>query len=194
MKKLLLLTLLSLSLFAEDLPILKGYQDDSLIAFEGGYSKIALNKTTPPSQNRSRSPFFGAFKIGAQSEHYRLYLAARYFHVKDYDYANALGVEIQYLKPLNNTFGIFFGLNSGLMNVQLDSAEGKREFSAPLVGGDFGLDIDVSKLIALQFGARYSSIGSTNTLLNSAKTAEINYSLDSILNLYMTLAFKFQLD
>lgn len=195
MKKILLSTLLPLSLFAtNEAALLKDSKDKSLIAFEGGYANIALNKTTTPNKDLSTQPLYGAFKIGAQSEHYRLYFSANYFHVKEYDYANSLGAEFHYLQPLNNTFGLFFGLNSSLINLRADSDEGKREFSTLAIGGDVGLDVDISKLITFQFATRYTPINVVNTRLNTTKTQEINYSLDSMLNLYMTLAFKFNLN
>lgn len=193
MKKIILFTLLSLSLYASEAYLLENRTDKSLIAFEGGYSNFSLSKTTSPNKDVSEQAFYGAFKIGAQSESHRLYLFAKYFHVKEYDYANALGAELQYLQALNNTFGLFFGLNSSLINLRANSDEGKREFSVPAFGGDFGLDVDVSKLIALQFGAKYTPINVVNTKLNSAKK-EVKYSLDSMMNFYMTLAFKFNLD
>jgi len=189
MKKILsLLLLLTLALQAETISELNDYKDTSLVAFEGG----AAQMTTTPENNNTFG--YGGFKIGAQSEEYRIFLSLRNYAIKDYDYANSYGLELDYLMPFNDTIGFFFGGCGGLMNLQYSSTEGSRTYASPYFGVESGFNLNVSEHIAFEIGARYLGINAKNTLLNTDKTTEVQHSIDSMLNAYASLIFRFTLD
>jgi len=189
MKKILsLIFVLAFSLQAKTIPELHDYQDTSLLAFEGGVAQLSMT----PENNTTFG--YGGFKIGAQSKEYRIFLSLRNYTIKDFNYANSYGLEFDYLMPLNDTLGFFFGGCGGLMNLQYSSTEGSRSFSTPYFGVESGFNLNISQHIAFEFGARYLSINAKNTRLNATKTAEVQHSIDNMLNGYASFIIKFTLD
>jgi len=84
------------------------YQNDwdakGLLGIEGsfgsGKSKLTedrLGSGQRVVENKSASVYGVGFKLGGESEHYRLFLSGRYHKLKDFDYVYTGGGELQYL-------------------------------------------------------------------------------------------------
>lgn len=161
-----------------------------LIGIEGsfGQSKSKLYETDPSTglnrilQTKTDSTFGGGFKLGGQSENYRLFLSARYNSIPDYDYVVSYGLELQYLFPMSDTFNIFVGANTGVMSSQATVASIEYTANNPYGGADAGVNLELSEGIGFELGARIKK-----ALASSDNEAYV----DSIAEAYVSVIFKF---
>lgn len=150
----------------------------SLVGIEGGVGQIDADSETYNLTS-------GGMKIGAQTERLRIFLSGRLYSIDGFESANAIGGELQYLLPLNETFKIFIGLNGGQMNLEVDTAEGLRKLQTPYFGGDAGVNMALSDTIDVEVGGRILSLDYTHTL------GGVSYSVNSILQGYASIILKF---
>jgi hypothetical protein len=174
---------------------------DSLVAFEGGYSKFDIEKNEPGKAAIIDKKNVGEIgvKIGAQSQNYRLFLSGRYYSASDtnvasYDYVITVGAEVQYLFNFSRYANLFLGVNAGLVNSRFTPTgePTSRTISDPYVGGDIGFNFHVSKDFDLEIGGRVMASDAENTQIISGN--KITYKFDNIATAYTSLIFKFQMD
>ncbi|MEA3522831.1 MAG: hypothetical protein U9R50_07630, partial [Campylobacterota bacterium] len=178
----------------------------SLIGIEAGYGQFEYSADNADNINMGRnssSEDFGhlGLKIGAESDEYRLFLDAKYYHVGgDFDYANSIGGSFQYLLSFTENMNFFFGINGGLMNLKVvdDSIGVSYEYSDPYIGGDIGFNLELSEKLGLELGLRYLNINAENTQYyiddESGETFSRTYTVEQMINLYASVIFKFYVD
>jgi len=164
----------------------------SLVGIEGGYSSLDIEKNVvnTSAQLKKYNMYHGGLKIGAESDHYRFFLSARYYDASDFDYAMTYGAELQYLFNVSKSVNLYIGGEAGLMDLRFTPANEafSRTFSEVYYGGDAGLNIHVGDNVDLEFGARVLSVNASNTINN------VTYTFDNIVTGYASVIFKFQMD
>jgi len=168
--------------------------DESLVAIEGTFGALNVdqeNTITGQAKNDNVSLAGGGLKIGAQSDHYRLFLTANYYAASndDYNYVATYGIELDYLIKPTNVFDIFLGINGGMANIeQIDTTGVKRTSSDPYIGGAAGLNFHVARSVDLELGARMLFMDISNTRYN------VKYTYNTLASGYASVIFKFQMD
>lgn len=130
--------------------------------------------------------YAGGLKIGAKSDDYRVYLSARKLQIDDFESANAIGAELQYLIPINEKWNAFMGLNAGKIGMKTNTLPAQREISTYYYGGDLGVNMALSSSVDLEIGGRLMYMNYTHTLVNS------RYNVDSLVQGYASIVFKLQ--
>lgn len=159
-----------------------------LLALEGGFGQANPKETQDINGgqyviNDSKvSSFSGGLKLGGESEDYRLFISARYHEVEDFDYAATAGAEIQYLIRAGENFNVFLGLNGGVMKSQKTVGPNEYTTSNPYVGGDAGVNIDITNNFGVELGARVNK-----AIVDSSNVATIDYIAEG----YASLVIKF---
>ena len=160
-----------------------------LIALEGAVG-TGQTKLTQPAvgggdfvvTSESNTAVGAGFKLGGESEFYRLFLSGRYHEVDNYDSVVTLGMEMQYLIRAGENFNVFLGINGGVMNSQ--ATVGAIEYSAsnPYAGADAGVNIDIIDNFGVEVGVRMNK--------SLSGSDEIG-SVDNLIEGYASLVFKF---
>jgi len=168
------------------------FHTKSLIGIEGGYTTFDVNNNIPTtSPTNSYKEGMVGLKIGAQGEHFRVFLGARnYFVGKEYDYFATFGGEVQYMFNFSKVANFFIGANGGMLNgrFQVTGENFNRTFSDPYYGGDLGFNYHINDTFDFEIGARYMATNATNTQNN------ITYTVDHITTGYASLIVKFTED
>jgi len=160
-----------------------------LLAIEGAFGSAQTKLTEPnPSggdhiiNNEGNSAVGAAFKLGGESESYRLFMSARYHNVENYDYVATAGMELQYLLRFTEHFNIFLGVNGGMMGSQ--ATIGSTEYSVinPYAGVDAGLNIDIVENFGVEVGVRMNK-----AFADSSEIGAVDYIAEG----YASLVFKF---
>ena len=186
MKKLLTTALLasamSLSVTASD-----EFSVTPLIGIDMGYISMAADAPNTEIDGANDGGLVG-LKLGARNEHYRVYFDAKAYIIPDFDYANSLGGQIQYIIPLTDSgsFEIYLGANGGMMNMKYDSPQGSRMVSQPYMGGDLGLNFQVSESIGLEFGVKYLSLNIEHSLGDGTP---VSNTIDGMFNAGFAVTF-----
>ena len=165
---------------------------ESLVGIEGGYTSFDVEKdqaNTPAEITKYHKGEIG-MKIGAQTEHYRVFLSVRNYFVNDYDYFVTYGGEAQYLFNFSSAANFFIGVNGGLLDSRFKIAgeSTSRTLSDPYYGGDIGFNIHTGKNMDIEFGGRIMASDAKNTK-NS-----ITYKFDNLITGYMSIIFRYQMD
>ena len=168
------------------------YDTYSLVGIEGGYSSLDVARSdtvTPASQKKYHLPEVG-LKIGAQTEHYRVFLNARYYSNSDFDYMTTYGAEVQYMFNVASAANIYMGVGTGVANMRfLPAGEpNSRILSKPYFSGDIGTNIHITSNSDIELGARFMNMSATNTINN------ITYKFDNLITGYGSFIFKFHMD
>ena len=160
-----------------------------LIALEGaiGTTQVKQTQENPGGglyviESDKKTTAAGGFKLGGESEHYRLFLSGRYHAVKDFDSVVTLGAELQYLIRAGEHFNIFMGVNGGQLMSQATVGTTQYTYDSAYVGGDAGLNIDIFENFGLELGAR-----ANKTLADSSEPGAISFLIEG----YVSLVFKF---
>jgi hypothetical protein len=169
----------------------------SLVGVEVAYGSIdydVQNSSVVPATYLTKSNKLGniGLKLGAESEHYRVFLSARYFNNRnnDYDYITTYGAEADYLFNFSSNANFFVGVNGGVAYLKLNVAGEafSRTASNSYYGGNIGLNYHSTKDVDLEFGSRIMLIDAINTKNN------ITYTFNNITSLYFSVIFKYQMD
>ena len=164
-------------------------ETESLFAVEGGASSIDVDVAGPTALT-VEDDLVGniGLKIGAQSEHYRVFLSARYYSVADLDSLYTFGGELQYMFNFSKYANFFVGGNVGkaIMEVTSSGGSGKSLY----YGGDAGFNIHAGEHFDIELGARYMHLNDEVTPAGSAYTFKFN----SIVTGYASLILKWQMD
>lgn len=178
--------LLGSSLIAETSYI----KDDSfsLIGLEYGSSNHDVTSDGSPAYSETLSPQSGAFKIGAQTENYRLFLSARYYDADGIDSMMTMGAELQYMINFSSFMNFYMGVNTGTADIEITDASSTRKISEKYIGGDVGFNIHVGEKVDLELGARSMGLEGKHT------SSGVTYTFDNITTGYMSLIFKYQMD
>lgn len=150
----------------------------SLIGIEGGIGQI-------DADGEAHNLVSGGIKVGAQTERLRLFLSGKLYSIDGFESANAIGGELQYLLPLNETFKMFIGLNGGQMSLEVDTTEGIRKLQTPYFGGEAGINMALSDTVDVEIGGRIISLDYSHSLGN------VTYSVNSIVQGYASIILKF---
>ncbi len=165
------------------------FHTKSLVGIEGGYSTFDVENdiaTTPPTNTYDEGMV--GIKIGAQGEHFRVFLSARnYFVGKEYDYFATFGGELQYMFNFSKKANFFIGGNAGMVNGRFQAAgeNFNRTFSDPYYGGDIGFNYHINDTYDFEIGARYMSTDASNTQNG------VTYKIDHISTGYMSIIIKY---
>jgi len=189
-KVVLILLLLGAPVFASGII----HEDDtySLVAFEGGFSSLDSEKNTLGSAaviTKYTLPEVG-FKLGAETENYRIFLNLHYYSNRDFDYMTTYGIDLQYKFNFASFVNFYVGAGVGQSNMRfLPAGEStSRTLSNPYVSGDLGVNLHVMDTIDLELGGRVMSLGATNTIANTT------YKFDTLVTAYGSIIFKFKMD
>lgn len=188
-KKIVLGALMASSLYASD-PY--AFDVESLVGIEAGYSSFDVEKNqanTPASITKYNKGEAG-LKIGAQTEHYRLFLSARNYFVSEYDYFVTYGGELQYLFNFSKAANFFIGINGGILDsrFKVPGESTSRTLSDPYYGGDVGFNIHAGEVLDIELGGRIMASDAQN------RKNGITYKFDNIVTGYMSLIFRYQMD
>ena len=160
-----------------------------LLGLEGAMGVSQVKQTEPVAaggvhviETAKKTTASGGFKLGGESEHYRLFISGRYHGVEDFDSVVTLGGELQYLIRAGEHFNIFMGLNGGQLMAQATEGTIQYTFDSPYVGGDVGVNIDVLENFGLEIGAR-----GMKTMEDSSEPGAISFLMEA----YFSLIFKF---
>ena len=162
----------------------------SLVGFEGGYAQtdVSSNSSTL-SYDKTCVLGSGGFKIGAENRNYRLFISGRYYNSKDFESANTIGAELQYMINVTDWANLFIGVSAGQFDAEKkDRSNVTREFSEMYYGGDAGFNFHLGKSVDLELGARMIDIQADNTI------SGVTYSIDPMFSAYASLIFKFELE
>ena len=167
--------------------------DRSLIAIEGGQVDSTLDTqtisgTTSTTSSTDMKGGFGALKIGAESENFRIFISGRYHDLAEVDLAISGGVEFQFLGRIGDHFNIFIGANGGYAHFEVpDATNGTQRFGAGYYGGDAGVNIDFTDNFGLELGYKLM-------MLDAQQTAGSNtYKINNLNNAYVSFIYKYQI-
>lgn len=169
----------------------------SLVGIEGGLDSVAYEQTSA-STYKSDKNILGhlGLKVGAESEHYRVFLNGRYYSDPDekYDSLVTYGVDVQYKFNFSSMLNAFVGVGAGMAHAKftLDGEPFSRVISDPYYAGDLGVNIHLDDSIDLELGGRYISLDALNS--RTLGTTQVDYRLESIITGYASIIFKYQLD
>lgn len=170
------------------------FNTKSLIGIEGGYTHFQVeNQDVDPLTPLNKSYDKGevGFKIGAEGEHYRVFLSIHnYFVGNEFDRLMTYGGEVQYLFNFSKKVNFFIGGNVGKLygKFQADNENFNREFNDLYYGGDTGFNIHLNPTFDLELAARYIT-----TKAKSDKYG-VTYKIDSLPTAYASVIIKFQID
>ncbi len=160
-----------------------------LIAFEGagGMAQVKQTEDNPSGGQHvilSEKKSGGAvgFKLGGESEDYRVFLSGRYHAIADYDSVVTVGGEIQYLIRAGEHFNIFMGLNGGQLIAQTTQGNIQYSYNSLYAGGDAGVNLDLIDNFGLELGAR-----AMKSLSGTSDVGAISFIAEG----YVSLVFKF---
>ena len=170
------------------------FNTKSLVALEIGHSNTEIelqdaNPLTPLNKDYHKS--LAGFKIGAEGEHYRVFLSARkYFLGGDFDRLHTYGGEIEYLFDFSKSFNVFIGLNVGKLSAKFkaDNEDFNREFHDFYFGSDIGVNYHLEETIDIELGARYLSSKASD------KTGGVKYQFDNLTAGYASIIYKFEIN
>lgn len=184
LKKVLLVSVLvGSSLMAESS---SKFDSSSLIGLEFGSGNIDVSST---GYDETFTSPHAAFKIGAETNNYRLFLSARYFTGSDFDALSTLGGEFQYLLNVADFMNFFIGLNAGVADIEFtDNANLSRVVSETYFGGDAGFNFHVGNSFDVELGARIMGIQAKHTLGGAT------YTFGNITSGYASIIYKYQMD
>jgi hypothetical protein len=80
------------------------------------------------------------------------------------------------------------GVNAGRMNLKFDSPEGARSFDTPYYGFDLGANFNITDSLGFEAGTRFITLTTENT------QQSVTYKLSNMVNMYMSLIFKFTME
>ena len=167
---------------------------NSLVGFEGSYSNFDYERveTGQPTEREKVSLNGGGLKIGAESNNYRFFLAARMYDAGEFDYARTYGAELQYLFNFASFANMYLGVNFGKADMRfVDTKNGHNntvKIDDTYVGGDVGFNIHLGKHVDWEIGARAMSLNTSK--VDSGAT----YKFDNIITGYTSIIFKYQMD
>ncbi len=191
MKKILIASLLVSSLMAADKSPYS-FETFSLVGIEGGYSSLDVDKQTAgaiASTTKEHSFGHGGFKIGAQSENYRLFLSGRYYDAQEFDYMTTLGAELQYMFNFSSLANFYLGVNTGLANIRfVDENSISRTISDSYVGADAGFNFHLGESVDFELGARVINFQAENTINGET------YNFDNMITGYASVILKYKMD
>ena len=161
----------------------------SLVGLELGYSSVGVeNDATPVYRNLHKLGDVG-FKVGVQSDEYRLFIGGRYYGSPNFKYMNTIGAEFQYLFNFSKYANFYLGVNTGLASLKIiDEKDLSRTISDNYFGGDAGFNIHLGKMVDLELGARLMSLQAENT------RSSIKYTFDNIISGYASVIIKYDMN
>lgn len=162
------------------------YNTHSLFAVEGGASNIGIERTGGVYDEEYIANI--GLKIGAQTENYRVFLAARYYDADNLSSVGTYGGEVQYMFNFSEPVNFFIGANAGLAHVKI-AIPGYSSESASEVyyGADAGFNFHATEMIDLEIGARYMALQEDIVSSHGAK-------VDSIATAYASVIIKWKMD
>jgi len=173
------------------------FVDKSLFGVEVGYGQLSSSITDAnpsPATYQTVDKKFSSIglKIGAESEHYRILLNARYAKDtdKDFDYITNYGVEGDYFFNFSQMANFFIGVNAGMsyMKFTIAGESFSRTISDPYYGGNLGFNVHASKSVDLELGARIEELNSDNV------KNKVTYEFNDMISGYFSVIFKYQMD
>ena len=167
------------------------FQTHSLLAIEGSYSETSVDviNGTPTTHDKDAASL--GFKIGAQSENYRVFLSARAYDAQNLSYLNTYGAELQYLFNFSKFANFYLGGSTGLAKYKVphDGSDSAVGADSMYYGGDAGFNIHATELIDLEIGTRIISI-QDGDVQQGLKT----YQFDRIVAAYASVIIKWEMD
>jgi len=167
------------------------FDTDSLLGIEGSYSETSVDASNGGIVTNDKEAASLGFKIGAQSENYRVFLSARAYDAENLSYLNTYGAELQYLFNFSKFANFYLGGNAGLARYKkpTDTISASVDGDSLYYGGDAGFNIHATELIDLEIGARIISIqdGEIEQGLNT-------YEFDRIVSAYASVIIKWDMD
>ncbi|WP_321777596.1 outer membrane beta-barrel protein [Sulfurimonas sp.] len=167
---------------------------NSLIGFEGTYSNFDYERTEAGvlTEREKVSLNGGGLKIGAESQNYRFFLAARVYDAGEFDYARTYGVELQYKFNFSKFANMYIGVNFGKADMRFVDTKNGHDNTVMIddtyLGGDVGFNVHLGKHVDWEIGARVMS-------LNTSKTdAGATYNFDNLVTGYTSIIFKYKMD
>ena len=185
-KVLLVSLLISSSLVAE---LVHKTDSSSLIGIELGSAGLDVSDDSTPAYNETLGTNNIAFKIGAETKTYRLFLNYCYYDGSDFENMTTMGAEFQYLVNLASFMNIYLGVNVGIADIEyIDNSSVTRTVSQQYMGGNIGSNFHIGDSFDFELGAKIMSIQAEHTLNNQT------YLFGNITSGYASLIYKYQID
>lgn len=160
----------------------------SLVAIEGSYNSFDVANDASFSEKVIHGAL--GFKVGAQTDDYRIFISARSNFIPNCDNAYSMGAEAQYVMNFSSKANIFLGLNAGYLKFELeDEANLIRKISTKYYGGDIGVNLHLSEVLDLEIGAKVIKLRDPSHLQSA-----ITYNFGNITTIYMSIIFKYDTD
>ncbi|MBA1433055.1 MAG: hypothetical protein FAF04_05575, partial [Epsilonproteobacteria bacterium] len=126
----------------------------SLFAVEGGYTKVSADVTDSGQIFSVQENKLGSagLKLGAQGEHFRVFLSARYYDAEDFSKLNTLGAEVEYLFHFSKPVSFFVSANAGkaFMKVGATQYYSSVSLNEYYYGGGAGFNLTVTDLVDVE--------------------------------------------
>ncbi len=163
---------------------------NSLIGFEVGSASMDVS-SDEDSYDKILDAMNYGFKIGAQTDNYRLFLSYRFYAGDDVENLTTMGAELQYMVDVASFMNVFIGVNAGVVDIEFKDAATPRltrVVSQQYLGGDVGFNFHIGENFDFELGARMMSIQADHLL--DSKT----YTFGDIVTGYGSLIYKFKMD
>jgi len=165
---------------------------NSLFAIEGGASSLRAQTNAAGYEIQKNSMGHFGLKLGAESENYRVFFAARNYFAASENKLLTAGVEGQYKFNFSNAANFFIGANGGTAYIEVgpssDGVYPGTKVTTPYFGGDVGFNFHASELVDLELGAKYM-------LTDTAVTqGTVTYNFRDLTSVYGSVIFKWQMD
>lgn len=160
----------------------------SLVAIEGSYNSFDVVNDASFSEKVIHGAL--GFKVGAQTDEYRIFISARNNFIPNYDNAYTMGAEVQYLMNYSSKANMFVGFNAGYLKFEFeDEASLRRKISTNYYGGDIGFNLHLSEVLDFEIGAKVIKLRDPSHLQSA-----VTYNFDNITSIYMSIIFKYDTD
>ncbi len=179
-------TLLCTSALASGV-VASNYDSSSLVGLELGGSGVNIEKTGGSYSHTLGLGNIG-LKLGAESENYRIFINARYYHSNAFESFLTYGGELQYLINIHQNANIFVGVGTGIADVQRTKYGVRRELTDQYISGDLGVNIHLGEQFDLELGARMMRIDAEST------NSTVTFNYNDLFTGYGSLIYKFHMD
>jgi len=167
------------------------FDTHSLLAIEGAYSETSVDVIAGTPKTYDKGAASLGFKLGAESENYRIFLSARAYDADNLSYLNTYGAEVQYLFNFSKIANFYLGGSGGLAKYKVphDGTDSAVAADSMYYGGDAGFNIHATELVDLEIGARIISI-QDGDVIQGPKV----YEFDRIVSAYASVIIKWKMD
>ncbi len=154
------------------------FNTNSLFAVEGSFSSLDVSGVGSSGTYASKDFAGGGLKIGAESDHYRVFIGVRGYDIEDFSYAYSYGVDLDYKFNFSKIMNFFIGINGGQVDMSHKIATGTEKINEVYYGANLGFNYHYDDLIDLEFGAHGMKIDNFDNMVSGYGSVIIKYQMD----------------